>query len=72
MQAMALRVLLALQALKTTTEDEHGQTLAEYGLIMAVIALAVMFAALVAFKQAFTGAFQRATDCMNGVGGCAF
>ena len=63
---LALRVLVAFQALETKVKDEEGQTLAEYGLIMAVIAVAVVVAAVVAFRGAIVGAFSSATDCLDG------
>jgi len=66
---LALRVLVALksfgQTIESRLQDEEGQTLAEYGLIMAVIAVAVVVAAGVAFRGAIIGAFGAATDCLN-------
>ena len=66
---LALRVFMALkgigQSLESKFQDEEGQTLAEYGLIMAVIAVAVVVAAGVAFRGAIIGAFSAATDCLN-------
>jgi Flp pilus assembly pilin Flp len=62
---LALRALVAIQALENSVKDEDGQTLAEYGLIMAVIAMAVVLAAGVAFRGALTGAFGSATNCLN-------
>ena len=47
--------------------EEKGQTLAEYGLIMAVIAVAVVVTAVVAFRGAITAAFDGAVDCLDGV-----
>jgi Flp pilus assembly pilin Flp len=65
----ALRVYFTLRNIAATFEssiqDEQGQTLAEYGLIMAVIAVAVVVAAGVAFRGAIIGAFSSATDCLN-------
>ena len=52
-------------ALEAKFQDEEGQTLAEYGLIMAVIAVAVVVAAGVAFRGAIIGAFSAATNCLN-------
>ena len=67
---LSLRVFMALkglgQALESKFQDEEGQTLAEYGLIMAVIAVAVVVAAGVAFRGAIVGAFSSATNCLNG------
>jgi Flp pilus assembly pilin Flp len=62
---LALRALLTIQAIENSVKDEEGQTLAEYGLIMAVIAMAVVLAAGVAFRGALTGAFSSATSCLN-------
>ena len=69
---LALRVLAALQSIEAKVKDEEGQTLAEYGLIMAVIAVAVVVAAAVAFRGAITNAFGKATNCLNGTtAGCS-
>ena len=63
---LALRVLVAIQGIESKVKDEEGQTLAEYGLIMAVIAVAVIAAAAVAFRGAIIGAFSSATTCLGG------
>jgi Flp pilus assembly pilin Flp len=44
----------------------RGQTLAEYGLIMAVIAVAVVVTAVIAFRGAIVTAFNNATGCLDG------
>ena len=54
------------QGLQARLKDEEGQTLAEYGLIMAVIAVAVIVAAGVLFREAIVGAFDSATACIAG------
>ncbi len=68
---LVLRALVALQGLEShlrdKVQDEDGQTLAEYGLIMAVIAVAVIVLAAVAFKTAIVASFNKATNCLNGV-----
>jgi Flp pilus assembly pilin Flp len=46
--------------------EEKGQTLAEYGLIMAVIAVAVVITAVTLFRGAIITAFNKATDCLDG------
>jgi len=66
MKNLALRVFVALQGLESKVKDEEGQTLAEYGLIMAVIAVAVIAAAAVAFRQGIINAFTSATTCLSG------
>lgn len=67
---LALRAVVALQALGNAIEakfqDEEGQTLAEYGLIMAVIAVATVITAVVLFRGAIISAFNSATNCLDG------
>jgi Flp pilus assembly pilin Flp len=63
---LALRALVAIKGLESKVKDEEGQTLAEYGLIMAVIAVAVIVAAGVTFRDAIVGAFDKATGCLDG------
>ena len=61
-----LRVLTGWQGLQARMSDEEGQTLAEYGLIMAVIAVAVVVTAVVLFRTAIIAAFDSATACLDG------
>jgi Flp pilus assembly pilin Flp len=61
-----LRVLTGWQGLQARMSDEEGQTLAEYGLIMAVIAVVVVTTAVVFFRDAIVTAFNSATDCLDG------
>jgi len=65
-QKLAVWILVALRDLESRISDEEGQTLAEYGLIMAVIAVAVVAAAAVAFRGAIISAFSSATTCLSG------
>jgi Flp pilus assembly pilin Flp len=62
---LALRALIAVRSLENRFKDEEGQTLAEYGLIMAAIAVAVVIAAGVAFRGSIIDAFNTSTDCLN-------
>ncbi len=66
MDKLAVWIMVALRDLQSRISDEEGQTLAEYGLIMAVIAVAVVAAAAVAFRGAIIGAFSNATTCLSG------
>ena len=72
---LALRVFVALttfgQMIDSKVKDEEGQTLAEYGLIMAVIAVAVVVGAGIAFRTAIVGSFDKSTNCLNGGAGCS-
>ena len=66
LQELALRALVAFKLFEARAKDEEGQTLAEYGLIMAIIAVAVVVLAVVAFRTAIVGAFNNATGCLDG------
>jgi Flp pilus assembly pilin Flp len=61
-----LRLVVGVQGLRSRLADEEGQTLAEYGLIMAVIAVAVIVGAVIAFRGAIKSAFNSALDCLDG------
>ena len=58
--------LLSWQAPRIEISDEKGQTLAEYGLIMAVISIAVVITAVTLFRGAIITAFNSATNCLDG------
>jgi Flp pilus assembly pilin Flp len=62
---LASRALTSIRTAAARLHDEDGQTLAEYGLIVSVIAVAVMIAALFAFKESIVGAFGDATNCLD-------
>ena len=62
----ALLRLMTWEAPKINMSDEEGQTLAEYGLIMAVIAVAVVITAVTLFRGAIITAFNSATNCLDG------
>lgn len=61
-----LHLFVALDRMLQRAQDEDGQTLAEYGLIMSVIAVAVVVSAGIAFRGAIVGAFNDATACLSG------
>ena len=61
-----LRLLAGWHNLQARAQDEEGQTLAEYGLIMAVIAVSVVVLAVVAFRGAIVTAFNSAVGCLDG------
>ena len=62
-------VLLPVVArLHELLSSSRGQTLAEYGLIVTIVAVGVTVAALVFFRTQIAGAFSDATNCLNG--GC--
>lgn len=67
---LALYALVAVQGLRAKLTREDGQTLAEYGLIMAVIAVAVVVLAGIAFRSAIIGSFQDSVECLNNSPAC--
>ena len=46
--------------------DEHGQTLAEYGLILAVVAVGVVVPTMILFRGALASGFDSMANCLNG------
>ena len=45
---------------------ERAQTLAEYGIILTVIAVGVVIPTMLLFRGALSGAFNLATGCLDG------
>ncbi len=62
---VALRLLVALQSMLPDARDENGQTLAEYSLIISVIAIGAVLLGMIVFRDALAGAFNRASACLN-------
>lgn len=61
----ALAVLQGLHAeLRARAAEERGAVMAEYGLLLAVIALAII-ATLVLFRDELTSVFSNATTTLN-------
>jgi Flp pilus assembly pilin Flp len=46
---------------------ESGQTLAEYSLIITVVAVGLVLLAMMVFRTALAAAFGDATRCLDGV-----
>ena len=63
---VALRVLIGLQSIVSDARDEEGQTLAEYSLIISVIAVGAVLVGMLVFRQALADAFDSASRCLNG------
>ena len=58
-----LRLMVGVQALGSEGKRERGQTLAEYGLITALVAVAATVGALILFRAAILDLFDDITDC---------
>ncbi len=63
---LALRMLATWHGFEARTRDEDGQTLAEYGLILSVVAVAVIVTGVTLFRNAIVGSFNQATPCLSG------
>jgi len=61
-----LRLFALLSGIRARFEDDEGQTLAEYGLIVTTIAVAVVILAVIAFRGALIASFNSAGACLNG------
>ncbi len=51
--------------LRAAIIGEEGQTLAEYSLIITVIAVGVVVTSMVVFRGALAGAFSTAAECIS-------
>jgi len=62
----ALWMLVAVQGIGARLQRQEGQTLAEYSMIITLIAVGVVVLAVVVFRDALTGAFNSVIPCLNG------
>ena len=62
----ALRVFAVLSGVRARFDDDDGQTLAEYGLIVTTIAVGVVILAGILFRGALIQSFNSASSCLNG------
>ena len=68
---LVLRTYVALRgALAGRSQDDEGQTLAEYSLIISAVAVAVVITAVIVFRQAIADAWNDAADCLNALSPC--
>jgi Flp pilus assembly pilin Flp len=63
---LVLGVFVAIQSALLRVREERGQTLAEYSLIMATIAVAVVVISVITFREALVGAYSSASRCLDG------
>jgi len=45
---------------------QDGQTLAEYGLLLTLVAVGVVIPTMLIFRQELIGAYQSAVTCLDG------
>lgn len=65
-----LRLKLVAGGIYQRARSENGQTLAEYGLVVTVIAVAITVLAMVAFREALIGSFNAASECLRDIADC--
>jgi Flp pilus assembly pilin Flp len=65
MNEALLRLLVGLQGFRSRPHAERGQTLAEYALLMAVIAVAVVVGAVVVLRSAIVEAWDSLPHCFR-------
>jgi Flp pilus assembly pilin Flp len=63
---LALRAWVTLQHMVGRTRDEDGQTVAEYGLILSVVAVVTIVTAAAAFRSVIIDSINQAVDCLDG------
>lgn len=61
------RLLTSAYQLRARAEDEDGQTLAEYSLLLTLVAVGVITPTVIIMRGSLMGAFDSATDCMSRV-----
>jgi Flp pilus assembly pilin Flp len=49
-----------------TASNQAGQTLAEYSIIVTIIAVGTVVLALMVFRESLAGAFNAVLDCLDG------
>jgi Flp pilus assembly pilin Flp len=63
---VALRTLVQLRRALARMQDEDGQTLAEYGLILSVISVFVVGGSAVLLRGSIEAVFTTAAGCLDG------
>ena len=63
---LVLQAFTAVQVRVARARNESGQTLAEYSLLITIIAVGVVVLAMIAFRGALAGAYNAATGCLDG------
>ncbi len=59
-------LLAAIRASGLLTEREQAQTLAEYSLMLTLIAVGVTVAGMIVFRTQITANFTAVTSCLTG------
>lgn len=67
MQTIGDALLAVCARVSFTLSRERGQTLAEYGLLITIISVAVVVLSMLTFREALVGAFYSAITCLDGL-----
>lgn len=65
---LGVRLFLVLRSVTDRAADEDGQTIAEYGLIMAFLAVSVIALAIIGFRDQIVNVFTDVTQCITSSG----
>ena len=63
---MRENLLVAAASFGAAVHKEQGQTLAEYGLLLTLVAVGVIVPTLILMRGALAGAFGDVSDCILG------
>jgi Flp pilus assembly pilin Flp len=66
MLSLAQETLLSCLAWLQSRSTERGQTLAEYGLIITIVAVGTVILCLIAFRENLIVGFNSMSDCLRG------
>jgi len=61
-----LRVLAAASEFRARAGGDRGQTLAEYSMIITIVAVGIVLLAMIVFRESLAAAFNSATGCLDG------
>ncbi len=62
---LALLALATLHGMRARLADQRAQTLAEYSLVLTLVAVGVVVPTLILFRTALADAFDSATACLS-------
>jgi Flp pilus assembly pilin Flp len=63
-------LLFSLSSLAGRSEDEDGQTLAEYGMVISVVAVAAITIAGITFREVIVSAWNDTSSCLSDLANC--
>lgn len=66
MQTMGEALLAVIARVSFVLGRQRGQTLAEYGLILTLVAVGVVLPTMLLFRDQLIAAYNGAANCMNG------